>query len=446
MADKEKEFDSLSQSVRTQSEKLITDSNEKFDIATETDKVSTFKRALNKLEKLAGEKNLGQANMNSLLSPIYEKYEQSKKAIILRTHSLKSVQTQTDTKYQSTKNEIDGLVPPAQWFWSRLSSTPDSPYNDDYFSGIDAKLETAEKSLESLRATAAIEMDMLPDKQRSSEITGLLQEQESNLATDKKIIQEAKDKFASDKIAKQEKNSALILQVISEVTQSIDSFGKEDNYAYKISEIGIDQSSTLIKTLFDKLSGLKDESNNVQVVTQELNKKLNAISRIIVSIQFKRNELKTGLLTNDKKISKAQTEISDSDLDEVYKSKSETLIQLCNKGIEIKKALNKLEPNTQSILFEQGLKNTLESQVATRVEKKEALRVWRQSQILTGYNTTLQEQVQVLLMPVNNSSQYGTVVTNLVALQTNVSGFISANDVQAENKNTLQCGGSHKNV
>ena len=437
MADKKKEFDSLSRSVSTQSEKLITDSNEKFDIATETDKVSTFKRALNKLEKLAGENNLGQANMNSLVGPMYEKYEQANKAIILRTQSLKSVQTQTDTKYQLTKNKIDELVPPAQWIWSPFSSTPDSPYNDDYFSGIDAKLEMAEKSLESLRATAAIEMDMLPDKQRSLEITGLLQEQESNLATDKMTIQKAKDKFASDKIAKQEKNSALILQVISEVTQSIDSFGKEYNYASKISEIGIDQSSTLIKTLFDKLSGLKDESNNV---TQELNKKLNAISRIIVNIQFKRNELKTALLNSNNKISKAQTEISDSDSDEVYKSKSETLIQLCNKGIEIKEALNKLEPNTQSILFEQGLKNTLESQVATRVEKKEALRVWRQSEILTGLDNTLQVQIQVLLRPVDdNSSQYEEVSSNLQILKQKINElYIPKNQAEEQNKLTLQ--------
>ena len=436
IANKEREFSSLQKSIITQSANLITDGNVKFEVETETLKQTTYKKDVDAFRKLVVAKYSDQAAIENIMTYYDKIYTDTSTAVNFRTQSLQSLRTKTSTQYESTKIEIDGLLPTKK-SWLILTQIDEFAFNDAYFSGINIKVASARSSLESLQTTVANEIaEQSPNSKRISELQSLFQTLDTNLTTKSETIDAARVKFASEKLAKEEEMKRTVL---AEVNQNITRFGEDtNNYDSIISEIGIDKSSTLINTLFDELSGLKDE-NNVEV--NELKKKLNAITSKIQSIKFKLQELKTLSIKNDSKIFVAQNNMSDSDSDEVYTSKSQALIKLCNTGIELKAKLNTLEPNeenTLSILSLTGLKNELLSAAGTRAQAKEALIIFHQSEILTGFSTSLQVQTRVLNGPFDNSSQFVTVVANLVSLQASVNDFVPADPTQTENKLTLQ--------
>jgi hypothetical protein len=434
-AKKQTELSTLTTSVETQSTQLITNPAEKFDIATETAKVKIYKRDVDKIEKLMSDKNLAP----SMLFPYNEKHKQATSAIDIRTQTLNTLKGTTSNQYTSTKSEIGGLLPPTIKFLGFFETNfiPEDAFNDDYFLGIGAKVASAGSSLETLRITAKIEIEeQSPNSKRTSELQTLLQTLETDLSTKTETIEAARIEFAAEKLAKEQEKLAKEQEKkqkdIEEVKQTVASFG----VAFKISEFGIDNSSALIRTCFNKLSGLDPENTEVK----KLREQVVAISGKIVSAEHTREELNRRIVVSDLKISDARNKMSDDDSDENFALKSKKLSNLCDTAIGFKEKLNILEPNeenTQSILSLQGLKDKLVSEKVSREQSKEALRIFNQSKILTGFGTTLQGQIQVLNKPFDNSSQFDTVLTNLEMLGQNVNKFISANVTQQEETLTL---------
>jgi hypothetical protein len=436
VAKKEGEYSTLQNLIDRQSDSLISDGNSKFVVDTEKTLLTTYKRTVDDFRKLVVEKYSNDPNkIKEVMTPYDEKFAKTTILVNNRIESLMTYSANTKAKYDSTKLEIDGLLPTkSSWFfWTVVS---EEGYDAAYFSGIDEKVRTAGVSLISLREISNLEIAIQsPNSERKQEIIASFFALEASLKDKEKTISAARDKF---KLKELDEKEEKIQNVIGQVNQQIAPFGGETEYDSKIIKIGIDNSTRIVDDSLVKLSQVVDQNHKDVIGLKE---KLGRIRVKIDNLKTIRSDLNLRLQTIESNILISQNTMSESDTDETFKTKSQVLMQLYDNKIQIQRDLNKIEPNKEkeaSILSQTVLKQTLGSKLTSREQKKDALRILGQSQIIDGFSTTLQEQNRILTGYVGNSSEYGTVLSSLETLEQHVNTFSPANATQAENKATLQ--------
>ena len=345
-----------------------------FDLVEESAKLTIFKNKVNDLVKTDPTQK--------------DKYNHVIQQVELKHKSRKEQLTQyeaiTNPIYDTTKKEIDELIPTPNSFVSFFKwGTPNLVYDDVYFGGIDEKLIAAQATLATFEETVKNEKEILsPTSERMGKITNLLHELTDALKSNKEKVSAEKIKYNSD----------LEIKLVTGITQDLNQFGEDSNkYEEKIILIGIDKSSTLCNGILSNLT----KSDQTTTTNKGLNQKAMEISGIIEGLKLSRTNLEAQSHEVDLQINVMLQTISESDSESDFLNKTSKLIELFQDSIKYKTSLVRLQPsdrNKQSIsdqTQQMNEWNTKTTDKKNRIESMKQQNILLQRSIRDGLHNTI---------------------------------------------------------